>query len=115
MGRSARRPWTSLALITGALGTLACGSGGGSSGNTAASPAPTASPAAATEPLPAAPTEPALLDAVFRINIERIEVFFDLYPAERRVQAQAASTAAPTTRGPASSRPWPSGWGGASA
>ncbi len=92
MGRSARQPWTCLALITGALGTFACGSGGGSSGNAAASPAPTASPVAATEPLPAASTEPALLDAVFRVDIERIEVFFDLYPAERRVQAQAAVT-----------------------
>ena len=37
-------------------------------------------------------TEAALLDAVFRIDVERIEVVFDLYPAERRAQAQAAVT-----------------------
>jgi hypothetical protein len=46
----------------------------------------------ASEPLPAAPTEAALLDAVFRIDVERVEAVFDVYPAERRVQAQAAVT-----------------------
>ena len=53
---------------------------------------PAATPAAASEPLPAAPTETALLDAVFRIDVERVEAAFDIYPAERRVQAQAAVT-----------------------
>jgi hypothetical protein len=46
----------------------------------------------ASAPLPAAPTEAALLDAVFRIDVERVEAVFDVYPSERRVEAQAAVT-----------------------
>jgi hypothetical protein len=72
-----------------ALGPAGCGSGG-SSALPAASPVPPA--AVATEPLPAASSESAFLDAAFRIDIERIEATFDLYPAERRVQAQASVT-----------------------
>ncbi|HSD25877.1 MAG TPA: hypothetical protein VLL75_01175, partial [Vicinamibacteria bacterium] len=43
-------------------------------------------------PLPNADSEPALLDAVFRIDVERVEVVFDVYPSDRRVRAQAAIT-----------------------
>jgi hypothetical protein len=43
-------------------------------------------------PLPTTDSESALLDAVFRIDVETIEVFFDVYPADRRVQAQAGVT-----------------------
>jgi hypothetical protein len=46
----------------------------------------------ASAPLPAAATEAALLDAVFRIDVERVDAVFDVYPAERRVQVQAAVT-----------------------
>jgi hypothetical protein len=56
----------------------------------------------AGEPLPAAATETALLDAVFRIDVERVEATFDLYPAERRIQAQTAMT---FRMRPAQSRP----------
>ena len=89
MGLWVRRGWL-LTLAALALASGGCGSGG--SAPTAPSPAPTAPPAVASEPLPAAPTEAALLDAVFRIDVERVEAVFDVYPAERRVQAQAAVT-----------------------
>jgi hypothetical protein len=46
----------------------------------------------ATVPLPAAPSEDALLDAVFRVDVDRVEAVFDVYPSERRVQAWAAVT-----------------------
>jgi hypothetical protein len=85
MGRSERRA-RALTLTALILAFVGCGSSG--SAPTAASPVP----AAASEPLPAAPTEAALLDAVFRIDVERVEAAFDIYPAERRVQAQAAVT-----------------------
>lgn len=74
-------------LAAAALVGAACGS---SSPATPASPAPTPAASPAIEPLPAAASEPALLDAAFRIDIERVEVVFDVYPGERRVQAQAA-------------------------
>jgi hypothetical protein len=45
-----------------------------------------------TVPLPAAGSEAELLDAVFRIDVERVEVVFDVHPSERRVRAQAALT-----------------------
>ena len=79
-------------LTLAALALASGGCGSGDSAPTAPSPAPTAPPAVASEPLPAAPTEAALLDAVFRIDVERVEAVFDVYPAERRVQAQAAVT-----------------------
>ena len=85
-----RRVAPALTLAGLALGLAACGSGGPVP--TAPSASPTAAPTATSEPLPAALTEAALLDAVFRIDVERIEVVFDLYPAERRAQAQAAVT-----------------------
>ena len=91
MGRSERTAWA-LALTALTLAYVGCGSGGGPSAPTAALPAPTAAPTAASEPLPAALNEAALLDAVFRIDVERVEAVFDVFPAERRVQAQAAVT-----------------------
>ena len=89
MGRSERTA-RALALTALTLPCAGCGSGGGPSAPTAASPAPAAAPTAASEPLPAAPTEAALVDAVFRIDVERVEAVFDVFPAERRVHAQAA-------------------------
>ena len=80
---------TTLAL---ALGCAGCGSGNGSPAAATSSPTPTASPLVASLPLPAAGSEAALLDAVFRIDIERVEAVFDVYPSDRRVQAQAALT-----------------------
>jgi hypothetical protein len=41
-------------------------------------------------PVPDAASESALLDSAFRIDLERIEAVFDVYPTERRIQAQAA-------------------------
>ena len=68
----------------------ACGPGG-TGRETAAPAAPAATtPAVASVPLPAAADEPALLDAAFRVDVERIEVVFDLYPSELRVEARAA-------------------------
>jgi aminopeptidase N len=43
-------------------------------------------------PLPDAVSESALLDAVFRVDIDRVDVVFDVYPSDRRVQAQAVLT-----------------------
>jgi hypothetical protein len=86
----ARAGWTGSVLTLAVLAWAGCGAGG--STPTAPSPAPTAAPTVASEPLPAAPTEAALLDAVFRIDVERVEAVFDLYPADRRAQAQAAVT-----------------------
>jgi hypothetical protein len=51
-----------------------------------------ASPVVVSVPLPTASNEQGLLDAVFRIDAERVEVVFDLYPADRLVQAWAAIT-----------------------
>jgi len=82
------RTGRALALAALALACAACGSGGPAP--TAPSPLPSATPAAASEPLPATSTEAAFLDAVLRIDVERIEAVFDVYPAERRVLAQAA-------------------------
>jgi hypothetical protein len=88
MGRPERRAW---ACTVGALILASIGCGAENPGPAAPSPAPTAT-SAASEPLPAAATEAALLDAVFRVDIERVEAVFDVYPAERRVQARAAVT-----------------------
>ena len=91
MRRSRRTRWA-LPLAALALGGAGCGSGGSAATAPSAAPGATASLAAVTEPLPAAPTEAALLDAVFRSDLERVEAVFDVYPAERRVRAQAAVT-----------------------
>jgi aminopeptidase N len=45
-----------------------------------------------SEPLPSTSLESALLDAVFRVDVERIEAVFDVHPSERTVRAQAAVT-----------------------
>jgi len=76
-------------LVTLGLTCARCGSDG------AAPMAPAAtgpSPALSTEPLPAAAGEQSLFDAVFRVDVDRVEAVFDLYPAERRVQAAASVT-----------------------
>jgi predicted small lipoprotein YifL len=85
-----RRVAPALALAGITLALAACGSDGPVP--TAPSASPTAAPTSTSERLPAAATEAALLDAVFRIDVDRIEVVFDLYPAERRAHAQAAVT-----------------------
>ena len=90
MGRS-RRSLAFSGLVTLALGCARCGSDGAATVGPAA-PTPTSSPALATEPLPAAASEEALLDSVFRIDVDRVEATFDLYPAERRAQARAGLT-----------------------
>jgi hypothetical protein len=46
---------------------------------------------ASSVPLPAAVDEPALLDAVFRVDIETIQAVFDIFPGESRIQAQATA------------------------
>ena len=87
------RPGTRLlapVLLALPLGPPGCGSGGGPS--SPATPAATVAPAVASEPLPAIADESAFLDAAFRIDVDRIEAVFDVFPVERRVQAQAAVT-----------------------
>ncbi len=79
-------------LVMLALGLLACGSGGDSSVSSAVASPGAGTATVVTEPLPAAVDEAALLDAVFRIDIDRVEAVFDLFPADRRVQVQAAVT-----------------------
>jgi hypothetical protein len=74
-----------------AVAALAVGCSG-PSGPTTPSPGPTASPAVASLPLPTAGGEAALLDAVFRIDVEQIEAVFDVYPSDGRVRVQAAVT-----------------------
>ena len=80
------------AVVVAALAVFlpACGSS-----SPATAPAPSASaalPLLATVPLPAASDEQALLDAVFRIDIDRIEVVLDAYPSEARATVQATLT-----------------------
>ena len=87
-----RRSWMLSTLVTLGLACARCGSAGAPMPSARASPAPTSSPAATTEPLPAAASEEALLDAVFRIDVERVEATFELYPGERRAEARAALT-----------------------
>ncbi len=76
------KAWGALAL---ALGLIACASQDPS----APVPAATGDLVSASVPLPAASDEAALLDAVFRIDIDTIDVVFDLVPDEGRGQAQA--------------------------
>jgi aminopeptidase N len=88
-----RRPavevsWLALALLAAALS--ACGPG--SRPETAATPSGGVFSPRVSLPLPAVADEAALLDAVFRIDVQRIEVTFDVYPAESRVEAHAAVT-----------------------
>jgi hypothetical protein len=81
--------------VTGAalsLACLGCGTGSSPSSPVTASPTPVASPVVLSLPLPSASSERALLDAVLRIDVERVEVVFDVYPSDRLVQAQAAIT-----------------------
>jgi hypothetical protein len=86
MGRVLMRRVLAFVALAGAFG--AC-----SAEDPAPSPSATPfAPVVATEPLPAAATEAELLDAVFRIDVEDVEVVFDLYPSERRVDARAALT-----------------------
>ena len=81
-------PRLGVVVVLGWLAS-ACGSGGGAS-----NPGPSVAPvsrSASIVPLPTAADEAALLDAVFRVDIETIEAVFDVFPAESRVQAQAAA------------------------
>jgi hypothetical protein len=79
-----------IAVAALALCVAGCGSGGGPAAPVPASPTPPANQPVGAAPLPAAASEPALLDAVFRIDIERIEATFDLHPADRQARAQAS-------------------------
>lgn len=87
-----------VALLLLSLSWLpACGSGGGTAAAPAAAtttaPSALATPLPVTTlPLPAGASEAALLDAVYRIDIERIDAAYDLYPAEGRIQSQAGVT-----------------------
>lgn len=83
--------WFAPGLAAVVLTGLACGGGGAGAPPPAAVTAP-AIPAVAAVPLPAAASESELLDSVFRVDVERAEVVFDIFPSERRVQAQAAIT-----------------------
>jgi hypothetical protein len=88
--RSGGRQLAASGLVTLAVHLAACGSGSGPSSPIAA-PSPGAGTATVvSEPLPATADESALLDAVFRIDVDRVEAVFDVFPAERRVQVQAA-------------------------
>jgi hypothetical protein len=79
-------PRLGIVVILGCL-TAACGSEDASS---PAVPAATVARSASTVPLPAAADEAALLDAVFRVDLETIQAVFDIFPGESRIQAQAA-------------------------
>jgi hypothetical protein len=70
------------------LALLLCVAGCSEEPQPAPSPTPTATPVAEW-PLPSAANETALLDAAFRVDISRIDVVFDLFPAEARAVAQA--------------------------
>jgi hypothetical protein len=78
-------------VVTGLAAFLpACGSS-----SPASAPAPAASatlPSIATVPLPASSDEQGLLDAVFRIDIERVDAVFEVYPSEARATVQASLT-----------------------
>ncbi len=89
--REALRRWTLGCVAGAALAGAGCGSNGSQGASPSAQPSPTegASPSTTSVPLPPAASEAALLDAVFRIDIDSIEVGFDLFPGERRIEARA--------------------------
>jgi aminopeptidase N len=78
--------WLAVSLLAAALAACESGTGPPATGTGAVLSPP------ASVPLPAVADEAALLDAVFRIDVERIEVTFDVYPGESRVEAHAAMT-----------------------
>ena len=86
--RRGARGGLGLVVFTGVV-VASCGSGTPQQASPAASPTPAAFSFATTVPLPAVGSEAALLDGVFRIDIETIDATFDVYPAERRVEARA--------------------------
>jgi hypothetical protein len=74
-------------LIVLAAALSGCGSGTSSpASSTPPLPVPT------TAALPASPDETSLLNGVYRIDIERLEATFDLYPAEQRTRVSTAMT-----------------------
>jgi hypothetical protein len=81
------------AVGRGALAlALLAGCGGGSTSPGPRSSPPPVSPSTASVPPvapPALPDETALLDAAYRIDVDRIEAVFDVFPGERRVEARA--------------------------
>src|SRR5512143_171016 len=91
MSRPARRaslPIRRLAAAAALAWACSCGTGSAPGPEPASAAAP-ALPAIESVGLPAASDEAALLDAVFRIEIESVEATFDVFPGESRVQAQA--------------------------
>jgi aminopeptidase N len=81
-----------LALAVAALVACLPGCGSGSGGSAPAPVASAALPSIATVALPTTGDEQALLDAAFRIDIDRIEVVLDAYPSEARARVQATLT-----------------------
>jgi hypothetical protein len=72
---------------------LAVGACGSSSSPPTTPVAATPAPAAVSSvPLPATPDQTALLDAAFRIDVQRVEAVFDLVPAEGEVRVWSATT-----------------------
>jgi hypothetical protein len=77
-------------LLALSLDLVSCGAGDRPTSPSATPSASAGTAAAASEPLPAVTDEAALLDSVFRIDVDRVEAVFDLFPAERRVQVHAS-------------------------
>jgi hypothetical protein len=88
--RSGARLLATSGLVTLAVHLAACGSGRGPSSPVVVPSVGATTATVASEPLPAIADESALLDAVFRVDVDRVEAVFDLFPAERHVQVQAA-------------------------
>jgi hypothetical protein len=73
-----------------ALALAGCGSGSSSPTTTAAGGP--LRPAVSVVPPPAAPDEAGLLDAAYRVDVERVEAVFDLFPTEGEVRVWSATT-----------------------
>ncbi len=85
-----RRRWWWAGGAAAALALAGCGS---DSPSTATPGTATASPATVTTvPLPSSPDETRLLDAAFRVDVQLVEVAFDLFPNEREVRVWSATT-----------------------
>jgi hypothetical protein len=84
------RQWIVAAAVATAL--AGCGSDSPSPASLAAATPALAGPAPAPVPLPSTPDEASLLDAAYRVDIQRVEAVFDVFPTERQVRVWSDTT-----------------------
>jgi len=81
--------WAMLMVLPVSLGS--CG-GSDSTSPAAPAPAPPTPTPVATEPLPEATDETALLDAVYPVDVQTVDVVVDILPTQRQVRVWSATT-----------------------